>query len=405
MTARRDNHDLDAGFGIYVHWPYCAAKCPYCDFNSHVPRGAVDERGYADAIIRELTHYAAMTPGRQVDSIFLGGGTPSLMAAETVGAVIDAIARLWPLANDAEITLEANPSSVEAARFAGYRAAGVNRVSLGVQSLDDAALRFLGRLHSADQAREAVDVALEHFPRVSIDLIYARPGQGVEAWRDELRAALDLGVRHLSAYQLTIEPGTAFYRLHEAGKLATPPDDDAIALLETTRAVCTDAGLPAYEVSNHAAPGDESRHNLIYWRYGDYAGVGPGAHGRLMLADGTRIATETVRDPGRWLAQVEQHGNGAEATTRLSMQEQAEELLLMGLRLEEGISLGRLRALGFALAPETLGELQSLDMISLEQGHRLRVTQAGLLLLNHIAGRLAAALTPMSEPAPVTATG
>ncbi len=405
MTAREDSHDCDAGFGIYVHWPYCAAKCPYCDFNSHVPRGAVDERRYSGAIIRELEHHAALTPGRRVDSIFFGGGTPSLMAAETVDAVIDAIARLWPVSGYAEITLEANPSSVEAARFAGYRVAGVNRVSLGVQSLDDDALRFLGRLHTADQARDAVAVALEHFPRVSIDLIYARPGQSVEAWQDELRAALDLGVRHLSAYQLTIEPGTAFFRLHEAGKLATPPDEDAVALLETTRAVCADAGLPAYEVSNHAAPGEESRHNLIYWRYGDYAGVGPGAHGRLTLSDGARLAAETVRDPARWLAQVEQHGNGVAATTRLSMQEQAEELLLMGLRLEEGISLRRLREFGFALPLETLGELQALDMISLEQGHGLRVTHAGLALLNHIAERLAAALTAMSEPAPVTATG
>jgi oxygen-independent coproporphyrinogen-3 oxidase len=405
MTARRDNHGFDAGFGIYVHWPYCAAKCPYCDFNSHVPRGAVDERRYADAIIRELEHCAALTPGRRVDSVFFGGGTPSLMGAETVGALIDAIARNWPLADDVEITLEANPSSVEAARFAGYRTAGVNRVSLGVQSLHDDALRFLGRLHSAEQARDAVAVALEHFPRVSVDLIYARPGQGVEAWRDELRAALDLGVRHLSAYQLTIEPGTAFYRLHEAGKLATPPDDDAVTLLETTRAVCADAGLPAYEVSNHAAPGEESRHNLIYWRYGDYAGLGPGAHGRLSVVDGTRIATETARDPGRWLARVEQHGNGVEATTPLSMREQAEELLLMGLRLEEGISLERLRAFGIALAPETLGELQALGMISLEQGHRLRVTQAGLLLLNTIAMRLAEALMAMSEPSPATTAG
>ncbi len=386
---------FDAGFGIYVHWPYCAAKCPYCDFNSHVPRGAVDERRYAEAIIRELKHFAALTPGRRANTIFFGGGTPSLMRPETVRTVIEAVAALWPLAADAEITLEANPSSVEAARFAGYRAAGVNRVSLGVQSLRDGALRFLGRLHSADQARDAVAVAQTHFERVSIDLIYARPCQTVAAWREELREALGLGVRHLSAYQLTIEPGTAFHRLHQAGKLDTPPEDTATALFAATQDICAEAGLSAYEVSNHAAPREESLHNLIYWRYGDYAGVGPGAHGRIGLADGARAATETLRDPARWLARVEGNGHGIAAQTKLAPLEQAEEMLLMGLRLAEGVSLGRLRALaGHDVAPTALEDMRALGLIALGD-ERVRVTEEGWLLLNQIALKLADALHPL----------
>jgi len=391
---------FDAGFGIYVHWPYCAAKCPYCDFNSHVPRGAVDERRYAEAIIRELRHAAALTPGRRVYTIFFGGGTPSLMQPETVAAVIEAIAALWPLAPDVEITLEANPSSVEAARFAGYRAAGVNRVSLGVQSLRDEALRFLGRLHSADQARAAVDVAHAHFERVSIDLIYARPGQTVTAWREELREALGSGVRHLSAYQLTIEPGTAFYRLHEAGKLDTPPDDTATALFDATRDICDDFGLAAYEISNHAVPGDESRHNLIYWRYGDYVGVGPGAHGRLGRSDGTRVATETLRNPAAWLGQIERDGHGIDAQTMLAPLEQAEEMLLMGLRLAEGVSLPRLRALtGHDVAPAALDDLRALGLIAVAED-RVRVAEGGRLLLNQIAVELASALCPLENLSP-----
>jgi oxygen-independent coproporphyrinogen-3 oxidase len=390
---------FDAGFGIYVHWPYCAAKCPYCDFNSHVPRGAVDEQRYAEAIIRELTHNAVLTPGRRVDTIFFGGGTPSLMQPDTVGAVIEAIGALWPVAPDVEITLEANPSSVEAARFEGYRAAGVNRVSLGVQSLRDEALQFLGRLHSAEQARAAVAVAHDNFERVSIDLIYARPGQSVAAWREELSEGLALGVRHLSAYQLTIEPGTAFYRLHEAGKLDTPPDDTATLLFEATREICAAAGLAAYEVSNHAAPGDESRHNLIYWRYGDYVGVGPGAHGRLRLSDGTRVATETLRDPAAWLAQVERDGHGIKARTTLAPLEQAEEMLLMGLRLGEGVWLPRLRAVtGHAIAPVAIEELRALGLIATAD-ERIRVTDEGRLLLNQIALKLADALNPLENRA------
>jgi len=394
----------DAGFGIYVHWPYCAAKCPYCDFNSHVPRGAVDERRYAEAIIRELKHNAALTSNRRVDTVFFGGGTPSLMQPETVGSVIEAIAALWQVAPDAEITLEANPSSVEAARFAGYRAAGVNRVSLGVQSLRNESLRFLGRLHSAEQARASVEIAHDHFKRVSIDLIYARPDQTVTVWRDELREALDLGVRHLSAYQLTIEPGTAFYRLHEAGKLDTPPDETATALFEATQEICAQTGLAAYEVSNHAVPGEESRHNLIYWRYGDYVGVGPGAHGRIGLADGSRVATETLHDPAAWLGQVEHAGEGVAARTTLAPLEQAEEMLLMGLRLTEGVSLARLRMLtGYDLAPSALQDLRALGLIATAH-YRVRVTGEGRLLLNEVALKLADALDPLEITAtPATA--
>jgi len=389
----------DAGLGIYVHWPYCAAKCPYCDFNSHVPRGAVDERRYAEAIIRELQHAAALSPGRRVETIFFGGGTPSLMHPETIHTLIEAIAAFWPLAPDAEITLEANPSSVEVARFVGYRDAGVNRVSLGVQSLRDEALRFLGRLHSAAQAREAVSVAQTYFDRVSIDLIYARPGQSILAWREELGDALDLGVQHLSAYQLTIEPGTAFFRLHEAGKLNAPPDDTASALFTATQELCAQAGLAAYEVSNHAVRGEESRHNLIYWRYGDYAGVGPGAHGRLSLEAGTRAATETVRDPAAWLAQVERDGQGISSETRLTPLEQAEEMLLMGLRLAEGVSLPRLRAFTrHDVAPAALEDLRALGLIALVDD-RVRVTEQGRLLLNQIAFKLADALHPLENRA------
>jgi len=388
---------VGAGFGIYIHWPYCAAKCPYCDFNSHVPRGEVNERAYANAIISELRYYAALAPDRRVDTIFFGGGTPSLMSAETVGAVLDAIAGLWPVASAAEITLEANPSSVEAARFAGYRVAGVNRASLGVQSLHDEALRFLGRLHSADQALAAVDVTLAHFERVSIDLIYARPGQSVSAWETELRSALALGVRHLSAYQLTIEPGTAFYRLHEAGKLDTPPEDTATHLFEVTQAVCAEAGLAAYEVSNHAAPGDESRHNLVYWRYGDYVGVGPGAHGRIGLGDGTRVATVALSDPAAWLRQVTREGNGIETQSTLASLEQAEEMLLMGLRLAEGVSLARLRTLtGHEIAESALAELSALDMVAVADD-RVWLTPAGRLLLNQAALKLAGALQPCAR--------
>jgi len=387
-----------AGFGIYVHWPYCAAKCPYCDFNSHVPRGAPDERRYAEAIIRELRHCADLVPDRRADTIFFGGGTPSLMSPETVGAIIEAVDGLWPLSPAPEITLEANPSSVEAGRFAGYRAAGVNRVSLGVQSLRDEALRFLGRLHSADEARAAVGVAMAHFERVSIDLIYARPGQAAAAWSAELREALALGVGHLSAYQLTIEPGTMFHRLHAAGKLQTPPDDAASDLFEVTQEVCEDAGLHAYEVSNHTVPGEESRHNLIYWRYGEYAGVGPGAHGRLRLPSGDQLATVAISDPAKWLAAVERQGIACEEPPAgLDGLAQAEEMLMMGLRLTEGLARDRLRALtGHDVGQAALSELAALGMIDLLPGGCIRLTGHGRLLLNRVTLKLAESLAPVA---------
>ena len=300
------------GFGVYVHWPFCLAKCPYCDFNSHVSR-SVDQAAWAAALVAEAAHMRRLTGPRPADSVFFGGGTPSLMQPETVGAVLAAIDRLWGLAADAEITLEANPTSVEAGRFAGYAAAGVNRVSLGVQALDDRALRALGRRHSAAEARAAFEIARARFARVSFDLIYARTGQTPAAWQAELGRALDMAVDHLSLYQLTIEPGTRFGELFERGRLHVPADDAAADMYAITQALTEAAGLPAYEVSNHARPGAESRHNLVYWRYGDYAGIGPGAHGRISAADGGRRATETVRDPAAWLARSAAEGHAIAA--------------------------------------------------------------------------------------------
>ncbi|MBV8755100.1 MAG: coproporphyrinogen III oxidase, partial [Hyphomicrobiales bacterium] len=274
----------EPGFGIYVHWPFCLSKCPYCDFNSHVRHAAIDEERFVHAFAAEIAATAARIPGRVAVSIFFGGGTPSLMQPATVGAILDAIARHWKLAPDVEVTLEANPTSVEATRFRGYRAAGVNRVSLGVQALDDGALAALGRMHSAEEALAAVAIARTTFPRYSFDLIYARPRQTVAAWRDELARAIGEAGDHLSVYQLTIEPDTPFAALHASGKLAPPDDDTGRALYDATQEVCAARGLPAYEISNHARPGGECRHNLVYWRYGEYAGIGPGAHGRLNIA-------------------------------------------------------------------------------------------------------------------------
>ena len=276
----------DAGFGVYVHWPFCLSKCPYCDFNSHVRDKGIDEARFLSAFRREIAHMAALAPGRTVTSVFFGGGTPSLMAPATTAALLDAIAAAWAVAPDAEITLEANPTSVEATRFAGYRAAGVNRVSLGVQALNDADLARLGRMHTAEEALAAVRIAAENFERFSFDLIYARPDQTPAAWAAELETAIGHAVEHLSLYQLTIEPGTWFERLHAAGKLVLPDHDAARALYDMTQEICERRGLPAYEISNHARPGAQSRHNLVYWRYGEYAGIGPGAHGRIVTGKG-----------------------------------------------------------------------------------------------------------------------
>lgn len=377
-------------FGVYVHWPFCLAKCPYCDFNSHVRHEKPDETRYARAIARELAYVKEQVASREVTSIFFGGGTPSLMQPATVQSVLDEIARHWTIARDAEITLEANPTSVEAERFRGYRAAGVNRVSLGVQALDDVSLKNLGRMHSASEALAAVEVARANFPRISFDLIYARPDQSPDAWRAELMKALTFAPEHLSLYQLTIEPGTAFELLHRAGKLVTPDPDTARALWDVTQELCEARGMPAYEISNHAKAGAESRHNLVYWRYQEYAGVGPGAHGRIG-ADGARIATSTEKHPERWLALAEERGHGLVEEEKLSLIEQADEMLVMGLRLAEGIDIARFEKLtGVSLSPERVSFLESEGLIERGDNARLRVTPSGFPLLDAIVADLAA---------------
>jgi len=382
--------DADPGFGVYVHWPFCLSKCPYCDFNSHVRGAPIDEERYLAAFKAEIAHRAALAPGRTVASVFFGGGTPSLMRPQTVQGVIDAIAGKWRFDPDAEITLEANPTSVEAGRFRGYRAAGVNRLSIGVQSLSDAALKTLGRRHTAAEALEAVKLAASLFPRFTFDLIYARPGQTESDWRYELKRALDLVGDHVSLYQLTIEPDTIFERLRDAGKLQLPDEDVALALFSATRELTEARGLPAYEVSNHARPGGESRHNLIYWRYGEYAGVGPGAHGRLATAKG-RLAQETERHPEMWLTQVETEGHGLVENTPLSREEQGDEFLLMGLRLREGVDLRRFERLsGREIDRDRIKSLVEDGFIELDARGRIRVTPMGAPLLDTVVADVAA---------------
>ncbi|MGE3231304.1 MAG: radical SAM family heme chaperone HemW [Hyphomicrobium sp.] len=420
------------GFGVYIHWPFCAQKCPYCDFNSHVRFDGWDEARYLAAYARELGHVAALiAPARTrtVTSIFFGGGTPSLMQPGTVAAILDRIATLWSVAPDAEITLEANPGSVEAQRFSGYRAAGVNRVSIGVQSLRDAELKRLGRIHSVAEAKTAIDIAHRTFDRVSFDLIYARPGQTPADWRAELTEALAIASGHLSLYQLTIEPGTRFADLYAKGRLVIPAAEDAHDLYELTQELTHAAGLPAYEISNHARPDEESRHNLLYWRYGEYAGIGPGAHGRLTTPD-AHLATETERNPERWLGNVERHGHGIIETEELAPEARTDEMLLMGLRLGEGLDLDRLSRIGGlapdasvidALAGEGLiervpdpastsdpgfdeiraclgpGLAPAIKALPLEHG-RIRATRAGRFVLNRIVLELSASLAPVSPP-------
>jgi len=377
-------------FGVYIHWPFCLSKCPYCDFNSHVRHVAIDETRYAAAFAAEIAATAARAPGRTVSTIFFGGGTPSLMQPQTVAAILDAVARHWRLAPDVEITLEANPTSVEATRFRGYRAAGVNRVSLGVQSLDDAVLKQLGRLHTVREALDAVAVARGIFERYSFDLIYARPGQSVAAWRAELSRAIAEAAEHLSLYQLTIEPDTPFAALHAGGKLVLPDDDLGRDLYDLTLDHCAGAGLPAYEVSNHARPGAECRHNLVYWRYGEYAGIGPGAHGRLVV-DGARRATATEKRPEAWLMRVEALGHGVTIDDLLSRDEQADEFLLMGLRLTEGIDPGRYAALaGRPLDTQRIASLVGHGFVETTAEGRLRVTRSGFPVLDAVVADLAA---------------
>ena len=377
-------------FGVYVHWPFCLSKCPYCDFNSHVRHAAIDEDRFARAFAREIATTAERTPGRTVSSIFLGGGTPSLMQPKTVAAVLDAIGKSWSVARDVEVTLEANPTSVEATRFHGYRAAGVNRVSLGVQALDDTSLKALGRMHSAREALDAVAIARKAFERYSFDLIYARPDQTVAAWEDELRLAIAEAAEHLSLYQLTIEPETPFAGLYAAGKLIIPDEGNARALYDATQELCNVHGLPAYEISNHARPGAECRHNLVYWRGDEYAGVGPGAHGRIDI-DGTRRATATEKRPEAWLMRVEQLGHGVVTDDALTSEERADEFLLMGLRLREGIDPQRYRALaGRTLDQARIELLREEGAIVVDGDGRLRVTQQGFPLLDAVVADLAA---------------
>ena len=384
------NMSLTTPFAVYVHWPFCLSKCPYCDFNSHVRHGGIDEARFLRAYQTEIAGTATRARGRTVSSIFFGGGTPSLMQPSSVQTILDCIGKHWTIAPDVEVTLEANPTSVEATRFRGFRAAGVNRVSLGVQALDDASLKELGRLHTAQEALDAVAVARSIFDRYSFDLIYARPHQTTEAWAAELKRAIAEAAEHLSLYQLTIEPDTPFFGLHRAGKLAMPDEDLARDLYDLTQTVCASAGLPAYEISNHARSGAECRHNLVYWRGHDYAGVGPGAHGRLTI-DGRRVATATEKRPEAWLMRVEGSGTGLTVEEKLTPGEAADEYLLMGLRLAEGIDPERYSALsGRALSPKRISILREEGAVETTADGRLRVTQSGFPLLDAVVADLAA---------------
>ncbi|WP_210093128.1 radical SAM family heme chaperone HemW [Ruegeria sp. HKCCSP346] len=376
----------NGGFGLYVHWPFCEAKCPYCDFNSHVSKN-IDQKQWLSAYLSELKRSAAETPDRVLNTIFFGGGTPSLMAPETVAAVIDTARALWRPANDMEITLEANPGSVEAGRFAAYRDAGVNRVSMGIQAMNDEDLRRLGRIHTAAEARAAFDIARNCFNRVSFDLIYARQHQTLDAWQEELTQALSMAIDHLSLYQLTIEDGTAFGDRYAVGKLRGLPEDDSAAdMYLATQEICEAHGLPAYEVSNHARPGAESQHNLIYWRYGDYVGIGPGAHGRITL-NGRKYATETYLNPQRWLDAANQ-GNGEKNRSALPLEDQANEYLMMGMRISEGLDMDRWQALsGRSLPSEAIDHLTDINMVRRSNG-RLIATSDGRAVLNAVIREL-----------------
>ncbi|MEQ3711669.1 MAG: radical SAM family heme chaperone HemW [Tateyamaria sp.] len=366
------------GFGLYLHWPFCAAKCPYCDFNSHVT-ASVDHDAWSKAFVSEIERVGALTKGRVLHSVFFGGGTPSLMAPSTVGAIMDAIQRTWPTANDLEVTLEANPTSVEAGKFSDFRSAGINRVSMGIQALNDGDLRKLGRMHNAAEALAAFDVARKTFERVSFDLMYGRQNQSLSQWEMELKQALDLGLDHVSLYQLTIEPGTVFGDRYKVGKLRGLPDDDLSAdMYALTQDICADHNMPRYEVSNHAAYGAESRHNKIYWRYGDYVGIGPGAHGRLTL-DGIRTATDQVRMPTAWLSGVDR-----ERQESLSGMDQAVEFLMMGLRLTDGVDPARYERLaGQALSGSRIAALQNMGLLTATKD-KISVTNQGFTLLNGV---------------------
>lgn len=377
-------------FGIYVHWPFCASKCPYCDFNSHVAE-SIDHNAWREAYKREIAYFADLTKGRTVTSIFFGGGTPSLMEPETAGLVIDEIQKHWRISNACEITLEANPTSVEIEKFRAFRAAGINRVSIGVQSLIERDLDFLGRKHDATGAKRAIESAAQVFDRYSFDLIYARPKQTVAEWEKELREAIALAGDHLSLYQLTIEKGTPFYMMHERGDFKIPDEEIAGDLYEITQTMLEEAGMPAYEVSNHAKKGQESQHNLTYWRYTDYVGIGPGAHGRLTI-DGKKQATRGHRAPDIWLSKVGSQGHGAHDSEGLSARDRFTECLMMGLRLSEGISVSRLEAEGGdefknLIGTKKIEALQNEGLLKCD-GKTLQATKAGLQRLNGVLAYL-----------------
>jgi oxygen-independent coproporphyrinogen-3 oxidase len=389
-SANANLPSAEQAFGVYIHWPFCLSKCPYCDFNSHVRHAQIDEARFLRAFETEIAATAARVGDRTVSTVFFGGGTPSLMQPATVGTILDSIGKHWNVDPNVEVTLEANPTSVEATRFKGYRAAGVNRVSLGVQSLNDASLKELGRLHTAKEALAAVAIARQNFERYSFDLIYARPRQTPEEWRNELKHAISEAAEHLSLYQLTIEPETPFATLHAAGKLVVPNDDNARDLWDVTQEITTQAGLRAYEVSNHARPGAECRHNLVYWRMHEYAGIGPGAHARLDV-EGRRRAIATEKRPEAWLMRVESLGNGVITDDMLTREEIADEFLLMGLRLAEGIDPERYKRIaGRELDPERVAALANLGFVENGSDGMLRVTQAGFPVLDAVVADLAA---------------
>lgn len=390
MSNNINGDDGTPGFGVYLHWPFCAAKCPYCDFNSHVRHKPVDQSEYVTGFLSEMAAMRQETGPRTVTSVFIGGGTPSLMEPQTVEALLNGIAKYWGLPEGIEITMEANPSSVEANRFRAYRKAGINRVSLGVQSLNDADLKFLGRLHNVEEAKIAIGLARDIFPRLSFDLIYARPKQTLDAWEAELKQAISYAADHLSLYQLTIEDDTPFQALHRAGKLIIPSDDLAADLYDVTERVTRDAGLPNYEISNYAVPGAESRHNLTYWRYGDYVGIGPGAHGRYTGDDGFKHVTITERMPEQWLDKTRQTGHAIIEREKLDRYQQGDELLLMGLRLVEGLDVPRFEELsGRTLDQETLNNLAMDGLVEPVSNTRLRATQSGRMVLNSVVASLA----------------
>lgn len=377
----------NGGFGIYIHWPFCQSKCPYCDFNSHV-RKTIDHQEWKNALIKELQHASQMVPGRVVNSIFFGGGTPSLMSPDTVHALINEVTKIWPTSNDIEITLEANPTSVEAPKFKQFASAGVNRVSLGVQALNNEDLKRLGRKHDVKEALQAIDIAKLNFNRVSFDLIYARQNQSLKSWENELKSALEFSIDHLSLYQLTIENGTRFAELYNRNKLTGLPDENLAAeLYLATQEICQTAGLPAYEISNHAKLGAESKHNMIYWRYGDYLGVGPGAHGRITV-NNNKVSTETPLFPEKWLSQVNKDGYAYKVSDTLTKHDQAEEYLMVSLRLAEGCDTERYQSLSDKpINPNKLDTLLKTSLLT-KKGHMLIATDNGKLVLNAIIREL-----------------